>query len=293
VHDRIVLNSHAKINFYLDVLDQRADGFNNIETIFQTISLCDRLTLTRDGGALELHCDHADLAAEPDNLVLRAGRALLAHAGCTAGARMWLEKRIPVAAGLAGGSGDAAAALAGLNELWELGLSPAALNELALGLGSDVPYCLRGGTARATGRGEEIVALPEIPETWLVLVHPPVGVSAGWVYKHPQLERSGEVPVNGQTPRFARALAALAAGDIPSAVFNRMERVVFEAHPALAAWKGRLLEAGCIAAAMSGSGPTLYGVCDSEAQARSVAAAFDDVITTVAHSVGTGLRRED
>lgn len=289
MHDTLFLRSHAKINFYLDVLNKRADGFNDIETIFQTVSLCDRLTLRDAESGLNLSCDDPGLAQEADNLVLKAGRALLAHAGRDFGAEMRLEKRIPVAAGLAGGSGDAAAALVGLNALWRLGLDDETLSRIALTLGSDVPYCLRGGTALATGRGELLEALPEVPKTWLVLVHPPVGVSAGWVYTHPRLERSKEAPTAGRTPRFARALEALARGDFAAAVFNRMEPVVFEAHPSLAALKRHLLDLGASAAAMSGSGSTIFGVFASETAARAAAEAIADVRVTVAHTVATGV----
>jgi 4-diphosphocytidyl-2-C-methyl-D-erythritol kinase len=290
VSQRIVIESHAKINLYLEVLAKRDDGFNNIETIFQTVSLADTLTLEA-ADALTFTCDDPALAAEPDNLVERAARALLAHAGVTRGARMHLAKRIPVAAGLAGGSGDAAAALFGLNQLWQLGVDDTALATLALALGSDVPYCLRGGTALATGRGEVIAGLDELPESWFVLVHPPVGVSAGWVYRHPGLARNIEVPVAGRTPRFARALEALSRGDLAACVFNGMEGVVFAEHPQLAAWKSELLAHGCTAAAMSGSGSTLFGIARDAAHAREVAARFPGVRTSVVRSVAQGLRR--
>lgn len=284
----LTVKSFAKINLYLDVLDHRADGFNNIETIFQTISLCDELTMSPAEG-LSLTCDHPALAAEPNNLVLRAAHALIALDGQPRGAALALKKHIPVAAGLAGGSGDAAAALAGLNRLWELHLDDAQLAELALALGSDVPYCLRGGTASAMGRGEIMETLPALPKTWLVLVHPPIGVSAAWVYRHPQLERSPERAVNGKTPPFARAIAALGADDLSGVIFNRMESVVFAEHPQLAAWKDRLLGLGCTAAVMSGSGPTLLGFCRDEADARAVAQAFSEAPVSVAHTVPHGL----
>lgn len=284
----LTFHTHAKINLYLDVIDRREDGFNNIETIFQTVSLSDRLTFA-PADALTLDCDHAALAAEPDNLVLKAGRALLARAGIVRGAKITLEKRIPIAAGLAGGSGDAAAALAGLNALWGLGYDDATLAEIGATLGSDIPYCLRGGTALATGRGEAITPLPELPRTWLVLVHPPIGVSAAWVYRHPKLERSTETRVDGQTLQFTRALKALAAGDLPAVIFNRMEGVVFAEHPQFAAWKDRLLGLGCTAAAMSGSGSTLFGLCSGEAQARAVAEGFAEAPATVVHTVAQGV----
>lgn len=284
------LRSYAKINFYLDVLDQRDDGYNNIETLFQTVSLADRLTIEINENDLHLTCDHLGLAMESDNLVLRAARALQAHTHSHRGARLHLEKRIPIAAGLAGGSGDAAAALVGLNQAWDLGLSTEVLATLALGIGSDIPYCLHGGTTLATGRGEHLVPLPEVPKTWLVLVHPAIPISAAWVYRHPHLGRSAERPTDGRTPRFRAATEALAQGDFAAAVFNRMEAPVFEAHPKMALWKERLLLAGCRAAAMSGSGSTLFGVCLDEAHAQAVAAAFRDAPTNIVHTVPHGVQ---
>jgi 4-diphosphocytidyl-2-C-methyl-D-erythritol kinase len=286
------VRSYAKINFYLDVLDRRDDGYNNIETLFQTVSLFDRLSIERSEKKLHLSCDHIGLAMEPDNLVLRAARALQAHTGTHLGARMHLEKKVPIAAGLAGGSGDAAAALVGLNKVWELGLTADVLATLALGIGSDIPYCLRGGTALATGRGEEISPLGEVSTLWLVLVHPAIPISAAWVYKHPRLGRSAERVVDGRTPRFRAAIAALESGEIAAAVYNGMEAPVFEAHPKMALWKERLLLAGCRAAAMSGSGSTLFGICQDEVHAQAVAAAFRDAPTSIVHTVPRGTEVE-
>lgn len=285
------LRSFAKINFYLDVIDRRADGFNNIETLFQTVSLADTLHIEPRSEGLHLTCDHLGLAMEADNLVLRAARALQEHSGTQQGARLHLEKRIPIAAGLAGGSGDAAAALVGLNDAWGLGVGEGELAQIALALGSDIPYCLSGGTKLATGRGEGLQPVPEIPTTWLVLVHPAIPISAAWVYKHPRLERSTQSRVDGLTPRFREAIDALAHGDFAAAVFNRMEGPVFEAHPKMAIWKERLLHAGCSAAAMSGSGSTLFGICQNEVHAQAVAEAFRDVPTSIVHTVPHGVEQ--
>ena len=141
---------------------------------------------------------------------------------------------------------------------------------LALELGSDVPYCLTGGLMAGTLRGERLEPIASSYAWWYVLVHPPLAVSTAMVYNHPLLEKNGEPVLNGRTASFQRAIAALAAGDIGAAVFNRMEGPVFAMHPVLADIKARLLDAGCLVAAMSGSGPTMFGVCAGLPEARRV-----------------------
>ncbi len=285
----LTLRSHAKINLYLDVLDRRPDGFHNIETVFQTVSLADELTLAEAPSGVTLTCSRPDLDCGPANLVCRAAALLLARTGCARGARIHLEKNIPVAAGLAGGSGNAAAALDALNTLWKLELTPAQLQALGLELGSDVPYCLVGGTQGATGRGEQLFPLPPVPETWCVLVHPPIQVSTAAVYNSPRLLRNTEQPSAGRTRTFQRALDALRAGDWAQAVFNRMESPVFELHPGLETLKCRLRETGCVAAAMSGSGPTVFGICTSRERAERAAEALAPHATSVVKTVDSAL----
>lgn len=287
----LTYRSYAKINLYLDVLDRRRDGFHNIETIFQTVSLADELTFTGTASGIALGCSRPDLSTGPENLVCKAAALLQSKTGCTRGTTIHLEKNIPIAAGLAGGSGNAAAALEGLNTLWDLGLSHKELSALALQLGSDVPYCLVGGTQGATGRGEELFPLPSLPETWCVIVHPPVQVSTAAVYNSPKLVRNEEQPSEGRTARFRSALDALRKGDWEHAIFNRMEGPVFAQHPSLETIKYRLLDAGCIAAAMSGSGPTLFGICASRDAADHTAEFLAPHATSVVSTVDAGLSK--
>lgn len=281
--------SYGKLNLYLEVIGRRPDGYHDIETIFQTVSLSDELRVREHPSGLLLTCSHPDLETGSGNLVIQAARLLQQRTGCRQGARMHLEKRIPVAAGMAGGSGNAAAALTALNHLWGLGLGLAELQSLGLELGSDVPYCLVGGTAAATQRGEALSPLPEADAVWFVLVHPPIEVSAARVYQSGRLEHSPEQPVDGQTPAFRAAIGALAAGNWPDVVFNRMESAVFYDHSHLAEMRDRLLDAGCLAAAMSGSGPTLFGVCATKQEARRVAGRFEDAPTSVVQPVSPGV----
>lgn len=281
--------SYAKINWYLDVLDKRADGFNNIETIFQSVSLYDELQL-EESDTLELTCTDSSLSGD-DNLVIRAARLLQEHAGCDLGARIHLEKCIPVAAGLAGGSGNCAAALLALNMLWGLELDSAVLHDLAAKLGSDVPFCLEGGLMAATGRGEVLAPLPPMATRWLVLVHPPIEVKAGDVYQHPQLVRSNEKPADGKTQRFQDALAHIRGGYASGAMLNRMENVVLSEFPQLQRIPRKLLELGAENALMSGSGPVFFALAPSELDAHRIARGFTEFPTYVVHTVEHGVAR--
>jgi 4-diphosphocytidyl-2-C-methyl-D-erythritol kinase len=287
----IAYRSYAKINLYLDVLRRRRDSYHNIETIFQTVGLSDELYFTEQRARIALECSNPALAVLDSNLVYRAAVLLQEHTGCKRGVRIQLKKHIPIAAGLAGGSGNAAATLVALSQLWDLDLPPPAIRQLALELGSDVPFCTIGGTVAATRRGEEMRPLPPLGETWFVLIHPDIGVSASRVYNSPLLQRSQEKPFAGMTRSFRRALRTLAAGDVAGVMFNRMEQPVFADYGQLAKAKQRLLDLGCAAAAMSGSGPTLFGLCQSRRQANRVAAAITEFKTSVASTVPTALDR--
>jgi 4-diphosphocytidyl-2-C-methyl-D-erythritol kinase len=284
----VVYRSYAKLNLYLDVLGPRDDGFHDLETIFQTVDLWDELHFTPSDGGITLTCSEPSLPTDATNLVHAAAQLLL-DTTQGRGVTIHLEKRIPAGAGLAGGSGNAAATLRALNALWDLQLSEARLAELALSLGSDVPYCLRGGTRAATGRGEILSPLTPLENQWFVLVHPALALSTGTIFGHPKLTHSTEMPVDGRTPAFAAAITALDQGDWPQCLFNRMETPAFHEHPVLADWKKRLLEAGCSASMMSGTGVTVFGVCHDEAQARTVQGALGDVRTSVVQSVPFGV----
>lgn len=284
--------SYGKINLYLDIRDRRTDGFTNIETVLQSIDLWDRLQFEARPSGISLTCSDPALGNGPENLVYRAAESIQKRAGITSGVSIHLEKNLPVAAGLAGGSGNAAATLVALNSHWQLGWSTEQLCELGAELGSDVPFCLVGGTVAATGRGEILEPLPLLPPHWLVLVHPPLAITAGHAYGHPNLSRNISAPKDGKTPAFRTALERLASNDPAPMVFNRMESGIFVDHPELAEIKHQLLEHGCQAAAMSGSGPTVFGLCTSENDARDRAGAFPGYRTSVVQTTTQGVRRE-
>lgn len=274
------------------MLRKRPDGFHDVETLFQTVSLFDTLTLTPVDEGITLTCNVPDLSVGDDNLVVRAAKLLQEKSGCSLGVRMHLEKQIPVAAGLAGGSGNAAAALIALNTLWKLGVDDSQLRAWGLELGSDVPYCLVGGTVAATGRGEVLTSQKELPTTWLVLAHAPVAVSTAMIFGHPDLHKSEAVPgVSGFTPGFESALERAQHGALPEALFNTMEPAAIASFPIIQDVKDRLIQTGCRAVLMSGSGPTVYGLCKDETHARAVSQSCDEIRTTVVHTVPHGVER--
>lgn len=285
----LVYKAYAKLNLYLEVFERRRDGYHDIETIFQTVGLADELRFDEQSG-LTLTCDVAELESE-NNLALRAANLLRDQTGVDHGVHIDIRKRIPVAAGLAGGSADAAVTLIALNELWKLGEPTERLRDYAAQLGSDVPYLTLGGTVAATGRGDHLTPLDPIRKTWFLLLHPPLQVSAARVYNHPNLRKSHEPRTDSITDSFRVALETLAKGALSDVFHNAMEFAVFSEHPELAVLKQRMLDAGCASALMSGSGPTLFGLCKNQEHAQAIAAKFPDVSASVVPSVPAGVER--
>lgn len=277
--------SFAKINLYLDVLRKRRDGYHHIETLFQSVSLYDELKVSEVEEGIHLSCSLPELECGPSNLVWKAARLLQEKTGCSRGVRIHLQKNIPLAAGLAGGSGNGAATLTALNKLWQLNLSTPQLLACARELGADMSFCLTGGSQAATLKGEALYPLPAPPPLYLVLIHPPITLSAAFIYTHPSLKRSGARVIAGRSSSFRKALRAFKKGDWASLIYNAMEGPAFEEHPQLAAYKTNLLKAGCVAAAMSGSGPTLFGICKSKEEAEHVVATMKEQFAHLQFSI--------
>jgi 4-diphosphocytidyl-2-C-methyl-D-erythritol kinase len=264
---RLVLSAAAKVNLVLEILGRRDDGYHEIATVMQTVDLADRLVL-EDALDLALRADSAEVPVDGGNLAMRAAVALREKAGVSRGARMTLQKRIPVAAGLGGGSADAAAALVGLNRLWGLRWSRARLEELAVTLGMDVPFFLRGGVALATGRGERL-APARGRGLALVVVNPRAGLSTAEAYGRvtPALYTDG-----GRARAMVAALAGGRPARIAECIYNGLEGAVTPQFPQIRAMKAALLAAGALGVGMSGSGPTVFGVARSFDHARQLRA---------------------
>lgn len=276
----ICLDAYAKINWTLDILGTRPDGYHQMDMLMQSVDVCDTLWLEEDD-ALSL-CSAGTEAEntasdglssqavmyDQSNLVYRAALALKERFDVAGGARIRLQKRIPSGAGMGGGSADAAAALIGLNRLWHLGLDRQQLCAIGLTLGADVPFMLTGGLARVGGIGEEITTLSPAPQVPLVLMQPCDGLSTGKIFSAYDALAQGNIP----RPDNTLAQAALLKEDLPalaSAMNNVLEAVSLPARPALGEALSALRQAGAVRAMMTGSGSVVYGVFQTEDQAVS------------------------
>lgn len=277
----MLLEARAKINWTLDILGRREDGYHLMDMLMQSVTLADTVTIT-PSERLELavttayrsvtSCEAA--AAEPvpvdeRNIAFKAAIALQNHTGCKKGAKICLEKRIPSGAGMGGGSADAAAVLYGLNKLWQLELSPVALREIGLKLGADVPFMLAGGLARVNGIGEKIVPLSPAPSVWLVLLQPCDGLSTKEIFTAYDLP---DKDMFISHPRTVEAQKALLTGDLlglGAAMDNVLEAISVAKRPAIRT-AGQMLEtAGAIRAMMTGSGSVVYGVFPDQESAAN------------------------
>lgn len=259
------LNAHAKVNLGLDVLRKRSDGYHELRMIMQSLKLCDRITLREvPGTGIKVTADLNCLPTDEHNLAYRAAKLLMEEFGIVSGVEIHLEKHIPMAAGLAGGSSDAAAVLRGINDLFELGLTREQLMLRGVKIGADVPYCILGGTALAEGIGEVLTPLPPVPEAFVVLAKPPVDVSTAYVYGNLKADQLQAHPdIDGQ-------IEAIRAGDfrkISSLMGNVLETVTIPAHPVIEDLKNIMKDAGAANAMMSGSGPTVFGLFEAESSA--------------------------
>ncbi|MBC6129230.1 4-(cytidine 5'-diphospho)-2-C-methyl-D-erythritol kinase [Listeria booriae] len=264
---KINVKAPAKINLSLDALYKRKDNYHELEMVMTTIDLADRLQLV----LLEKDCIKLDVKAHfiPDdkrNLVYQAAALLKERFQIKQGVAITLDKSIPVAAGLAGGSSDAAAALKGLNQLWDLNLSLEELADLGAELGSDIPFCLYGGTALATGRGEIIEPLPMMPNCWIVLAKPSISVSTPGVYRDLKV---AEVK-HPNTKGMVQAIQDGSFEGICDNIGNVLETVTLVKHPEVKRIKEKMLEFGADTALMSGSGPTVFALVKQYSRAKRV-----------------------
>jgi 4-diphosphocytidyl-2-C-methyl-D-erythritol kinase len=262
---RLRLTAAAKVNLVLEILGKRVDGYHELATVMQTVDLVDRLVL-EDAEELALTTASTAVPGDGDNLALRAAMALRAAANVDRGVRIRLDKRIPVAAGLGGGSSDAAATLLGLNRLWGLRWPRARLAEVAVTLGMDVPFFLEGGVALGTGRGEKLKAVGGAPLA-LVLINPGTPLSTATVYGRvtPAMYSSGE-----HAREMVEALRTRKTFRVAASLYNGLEAAALGATAGVTRMRAALLAAGALGAAMSGSGPTVFGVARSFEHARQI-----------------------
>ncbi len=270
-------HSPCKVNLILNILGRRPDGFHALETVMQPLGVHDTLTFARGGAGVELTCSHSSLPTDATNLVHRAANAFLAATRQGEGVRIHLDKRLPLAAGLGGGSANAACTLRALNELFERPLTAEQLEPIAASLGSDVPFFLQDGPALATGRGEVIRPLPPFPalrECRVVLVHPGFGVSTAWAYG--QLARHPEA-LHGQAGRAEALVQQLQSEDWPASgagFYNSLEAPALKKYPILQLYQDFFREQGALATLMSGSGSTTFAIVRSQADGEALIETF-------------------
>lgn len=262
----ISLKALAKINLGLDVVRRREDGYHEVRMIMQTIHLYDRLDIkrTKESG-IQIQTNLSFLPVNENNLIYKAAKLLMDEFSITDGVSVKLDKRIPVAAGMAGGSTDAAAMLFGMNRLFSLGLTKRQLMERGVQIGADVPYCIMRGTALAEGIGEELSQLPPMVKCPVLIAKPSISVSTKFVYQNLKLE---DATIHPDIDRLIDDIRAKNLYDIAAHMGNVLETVTIPNYPVIDEIKKHMLSHGAVGAMMSGSGPTVFGLFDDEATAK-------------------------
>lgn len=264
----------AKINLGLDVVRKREDGYHEVRMIMQNIGIYDELdmTITEAPGIL-LETNREDLPTDEGNLVYRAAKLLMDEFQVAKGVRISLKKQIPVAAGMAGGSSDAAAAMIGVNELFGLGLTQQELMDRAVKIGADVPYCIMGGTALAEGIGEVLSKLPPMPDCMILIAKPPIDVPTKFVYGN---LRANELETHPDIDAMIQDLQGKNLEHMCQIMGNVLETVTIPAYPVIDEIKKLMIESGAVGAMMSGSGPTVFGIFTDQESAKRAEAAVRD-----------------
>ena len=272
--NRATAKSYAKINLTLDVLDRLPDGYHSVKMVMQSLSLFDLVIVDKTASGIHLSANTRRIPQNNKNIAYKAAQLFFEKAKIKGGAKIWIHKNIPVSAGLAGGSGNAAATLCALNMLYNMPLSETEIFDLALDLGADVPYCIEGGTCLTEGIGEKLTPLSPLPPLPVVLIKPDISISTSDIYN--RIDTADSI----FHPDTQAVLTAIANKDFDllfSNMKNAMQSVTEELCPDISAICGKMHELGAKAALMSGSGPTVYGIFEDDLTAKK---AFDYLSTS-------------
>lgn len=289
--DSVVIKAMAKVNLGLDVLRRRENGYHDVKMVMQTVNLYDTLTISKTENAqIIITTNTGELPLNEDNLIYKAAKLLSTHTGKEYGVKIHLDKQIPIAAGMAGGSTDAAATLLGLNALYDLGLNKEELAKIGVKIGADVPYCIYGGTCLSEGIGEVLTKLPDAPDCFVVIAKPGIGVSTKYVYENLHIEAVKDHPdIDGMID----AIKADNLDGVAQKMENVLETVTIKRYPEIAVMKECLLENGAENALMSGSGPTVFGIFKEEEKAKRALFKLEETglvkqgfVTTLAKETG-------
>lgn len=269
--NRAVIKSYAKINLTLDITGKRENGYHDVCMVMQTVNLFDLIIADKRKSGIFLKSNLEYLPTDERNIAYKAACLFFEKSGICGGVSIIIHKNIPVAAGLAGGSGNGGAVLCALNALYDFPLSREEILDMSVTLGADVPYCIMGGTALAEGIGEKLTRLPDCPKMTILLVKPPINVSTPEVYR--EFDALDEV----LHPDTDSMILALKNGDIlkiSENLSNALESVTIKKHPVISGIKEKMIKNGAVAALMSGSGPTVFGIFDDEQKAKKSADSF-------------------
>ena len=264
--NKLTLEARAKINLTLDIVNKREDGFHNVSMVMQTISLCDTLHFKVIEKGIKLNSNNPRLPKDERNIIYKSAKLLLEQTKVDKGIEVYVKKRIPIAAGLAGGSSNAASTIIALNKLWNLNLEDKSILEIGAKIGADVPFCMIEGTALAEGVGDVLTNLDPLPKFYVVLVKTSIRISTPWAYSLVNVKSIKNHPEN------LKMIEGIQGGDvqmITSKMRNVFEDFIFKKYPRLTDIKEKMIRLGALNSLMSGSGPTIYGLFEDEKTAKN------------------------
>jgi len=267
--NKIKINSYSKINLTLNILSRREDGYHEIETIMQSINLADQVIITKEKEGIKIKCNHPEVPVNANSLAYRSAEKIINRYGIKKGVKIEIEKKIPLASGLAGGSANSATILIGINKLFSLNLSNEDLRGIGEELGMDVPFFIQNGTALAYQRGEKLIPLSSInPPLWMIILNPGFNISTNWAYNNLDLDSIKREKNN--TKAMLKALKEGKSQEIAKNLFNSFESLIIKKYPEVGRIKNRLIEEGVLSALMSGSGPTVFGITQNKEEALKI-----------------------
>jgi 4-diphosphocytidyl-2-C-methyl-D-erythritol kinase len=265
----VEIDSYSKINLTLNILAKRQDGYHNIETIMQSVDLADRIFIKKEKEEIKIKCNHPQVPIDSQSLAYRSAEKILNRCRVTKGVKIEIDKKIPLASGMAGGSANSASILVGINKLFALNLSNEDLRGMGEELGMDVPFCIQNGTALAYHRGEKVTPLSPInPPLWIIIINPGFEIPTKWAYNN--LDLSLIKREKNNTKAMLEALKGGGARGIAKNLFNSFEELIIEKYPEIGKIKDRLIEEGALGALMSGSGSTVFAIAQNEEQALKI-----------------------
>ena len=267
--NKIEIDSYSKINLTLNILGKRRDGYHDIETIMQSINLADRIFIKEEKEEIKIKCSHPLVPVDTQSLTYRSAEKILNRYRIKKGVKIEIDKKIPLASGMAGGSANSASILVGINKLFALNLSNKVLREIGEELGMDVPFCIQNGTALAYHKGEKVTPLPPInPPLWTIIINPGFEIPTKWAYNNLDLGLIKREKNN--TITMLKALKKGGLEGIAKNLFNSFEELIIKKYPEIGKIKDRLIEEGALGTLMSGSGPTVFGIAQNKEQALKI-----------------------